>query len=156
MALLFLLIFVFIPWQVAFLGSWLIHLYTCASSKPLEPLHGGAVSNLYSPSSEFSMRLAGREFNQEGDSKTEEVEKRVRSQKYCRTNNYHHNTHILLLMMWLLPLAAPVLAVWVKTLLTAGFTTPFSGDHFFPNVAPFLILTDFASWTAEPLFKKHR
>ena len=32
MALVFLVIFILVPWQVAFLGSWLIHFYTCASS----------------------------------------------------------------------------------------------------------------------------
>ncbi|KAJ3555841.1 hypothetical protein NM688_g2357 [Phlebia brevispora] len=41
----------------------------------------------------------------------------------------HKHQHLLLLMTWLLPLAAPVLAVWVRTLYTAGLTTPFDGDH---------------------------
>ncbi len=50
-------------------------------------------------------------------------------------------------MTWLLPLAAPVLAVWVRTLLTAGITTPFDGDHNVFNVLPFLILVD-PGWTS--------
>ena len=45
-------------------------------------------------------------------------------------------------MTWLLPLAAPVLAVWVRTLFTAGFTTPFNGDHNVLYVIPFLVLVD--------------
>lgn len=52
------------------------------------------------------------------------------------------NEHLLLLMTWLLPLAAPVLAVWVRTLMTAGYTTPFDGDHNVLYVAPFLILVE--------------
>jgi len=56
----------------------------------------------------------------------------------------------------LLPLTAPVLAVWVRTLLTAGLTTPFDGDHNFLGVLPFLVLTDFASWTPGRLFERPR
>jgi GPI inositol-deacylase len=64
--------------------------------------------------------------------------------------------HILLLMTWLLPLTAPALAVWVRTTLTAGFTPPLDGDQVFLNVAPFLILVDFASWTATPPLGSHK
>jgi len=71
-------------------------------------------------------------------------------------DDHHHNKHLLLLMTWLLPLVVPTLAVWVRTLATAGLTTPFDGDHFFPKVAPFLVLVDFASWTTGPLFEKQR
>lgn len=53
--------------------------------------------------------------------------------------------HLLLLMTWLLPLTAPVLAVWVRTLFTAGLTTPFDGDHNVLNVLPYLVLVD-SSW----------
>jgi GPI inositol-deacylase len=73
-----------------------------------------------------------------------------------RTHNYNHNVHLLLLLTWLLPLVAPVLAVWVRTLITAGFTTPFDGDHNFLKAAPFLILVDFASWNSEPLFERRK
>jgi GPI inositol-deacylase len=57
-------------------------------------------------------------------------------------NVHNEREHLLLLMTWLLPLAAPILAVWVRTLLTAGFTTPFDGDHNFLHVLPFLVLSD--------------
>ncbi|GAW00800.1 PGAP1-domain-containing protein [Lentinula edodes] len=53
-------------------------------------------------------------------------------------------------------ITAPVLVVWVRTLVTAGLSTPFDGDHFFLNVAPFMILVDYASWTSNPLLQKHR
>ncbi|KXN89443.1 hypothetical protein AN958_05605 [Leucoagaricus sp. SymC.cos] len=59
-------------------------------------------------------------------------------------------------MTWLLPLVAPVLAVWVKTLITAGLTTPFDGDHFFLSVTPFLVLVDFSSWSAAPIFIRQK
>ena len=59
-------------------------------------------------------------------------------------------------MIWLLPFTAPVLAVWVRTLITAGLTTPFDGDHNFLAVVPFLVLTDFASWTPGRLFERPR
>ena len=57
-------------------------------------------------------------------------------------NQLHARAHLLLLMTWLLPLAAPVLAVWVRTLYTAGITTPFDGDHNVLNVLPYLVLVD--------------
>lgn len=74
-------------------------------------------------------------------------------QQDVRVANYHHCQLLLLLMTWLLPIVAPVLAVWVRTLYTAGFTTPFDGDHNFLSVLPFLILTDYASWMPGPLFQ---
>lgn len=61
------------------------------------------------------------------------------------TQTYHENTHLLLLITWLLPLSMPVLAVWVRTLMTAGYTAPFNGDHNVFKVAPFLVLVEFAS-----------
>jgi len=63
--------------------------------------------------------------------------------------------YVLLLMTWLLPLAAPVLVVWVRTLAQVGLTTPFDGDHFVLSVAPFLACVDFASWTSLPIFEKN-
>ncbi|KAG2349885.1 hypothetical protein BDR05DRAFT_871307 [Suillus weaverae] len=54
-------------------------------------------------------------------------------------------------MTWLLPLSVPVLAVWVRTLMTAGYTAPFNGDHNFFKVAPFLVLVDLTSRRKRPL-----
>jgi ABC-type transport system involved in cytochrome c biogenesis permease component len=60
----------------------------------------------------------------------------------------------LLLLFWLLPLVAPVLAVWVGTLATAGLTTPFDGDHDVFAVASFLLFVDFVSNFVTPLFDR--
>lgn len=50
------------------------------------------------------------------------------------------NFHILLLLTWLLPFAAPILVVWVRTLQTAGYTVPFDGDHNVLAILPWLLL----------------
>lgn len=60
-------------------------------------------------------------------------------------DEHNHNLLLLLWMTWLLPLVAPVLAVWVRTLITAGIAVPFESDHNFLNVAPFVILVEFLS-----------
>ncbi|KAL1664296.1 PGAP1-like protein-domain-containing protein [Schizophyllum commune] len=140
MGLVFILITFFVPWQVAYLGCWLIHLYTCATSQPLP-------ARATSPALE-TIALAPRD---EDDHTRAEQQQRKDD-----FNRHNHSMHILLLMTWLLPLSAPVLVVWVRTLATAGLTTPFDGDHFFGNVAPFLVLVDFASWTRNPLLPPHR
>ena len=157
MLLIFLLIVLFIPWQVAFLGCWMIHLYTCAS-RPRSRPYPGSTPSLASTPSEASIPLMRRESGADGDTEQDQREELEHNPhfQHTRTNHEHHSMHILLLMTWLLPFVAPVLAVWVRTLVTAGLTTPFSGDHFFPNVAPFLILVDFASWTNGPLFEQQK
>ncbi|KZP13457.1 PGAP1-domain-containing protein [Athelia psychrophila] len=117
--IIFLLIFLFLPWQIAFLGCWIIHLYTCATSQP----EGEGTDR-----ADFVT----------GDSLP----------AYMRpysVNEHNHNMLLLLWMTWLLPLVAPVLAVWVRTLITAGLTVPFEGDHNFLNVAPFIVFVEFLS-----------
>lgn len=120
-------VFLFIPWQVTYLGCWLLHLYTCASSMQTLKLQG-----------------------------TGRVGPGTMDAREVKQNNLNYNLHLLLLMTWLLPLTAPVLAVWVRTLLTAGYTTPFDGDHNFLAVLPFLILADFSSWAPGKLFDTTR
>lgn len=144
MGILFLSIFLLIPWQVAFLGAWMIHLHTCALS-PLE-------NHPPPPAEDAAIPLVPSN-GSTGDTPSYSHRKPSLREKI---NNDRHNWHLLLFMTWLLPIAAPVLAVWVRTLATAGYTTPFDGDHNFLIVAPFLILVDFASWTSGPLFIKHR
>ncbi|KAJ8085833.1 GPI inositol deacylase [Marasmius tenuissimus] len=131
MGLLFVLIFFFIPWQVAYSCCWIIHLNTCA----LTPT---AIDN------DDSIPLLIRDENEDEDA-IRQQRSTMLQQKLNRENNKNLNSHMLLFMTWVLPLAAPVLVVWVRTLVTAGLTTPFDGDHFFLNVAPFLIVVDFAS-----------
>ncbi|TFK25932.1 GPI-inositol-deacylase [Coprinopsis marcescibilis] len=137
MGVLLLAILLFIPWQVAFLGCWVYHFHTCA-------VHGQPME------SENPPRRSNDNYSMNGDAR--EKPDKTEISKIERQNNQNLNMHILLLMTWLLPLVAPTLAVWVRTLITAGFTTAFDGDHNFLNVAPFLILVDFASWTQTRLF----
>jgi len=149
------MIFLLVPWQVAYLGCWMLHLYTCSSGlqrqKSLSRSKHDIVAlvqmkNAPDTTSGISQTLPGRPPS--GST--------ARATLNQRDNNLNHNLHLLLLMTWLLPLTAPVLAVWVRTLLTAGFTTPFDGDHNFIAVLPFLILTDYASWTPGNLFERPR
>lgn len=159
MCFVFLVIFLFVPWQVAFLGSWIIHLYTCALSTS-----DSSSSSTLAPATELSSYypVAQREPDEHSRSASEpqvtvnEEPDRPKSSQDVKDNNRNHSMHLLLLMTWLLPLAAPVLVVWVRTLAMAGLTTPFDGDHFFLNVAPFLVLVDFASWTTGPIFERQR
>ncbi|KIY73861.1 PGAP1-domain-containing protein [Cylindrobasidium torrendii FP15055 ss-10] len=128
-------VFLFIPWQVAFLGCWAVHFMTCACS-----------TNAPTP------RLVELH-----SADGEEMRTTAHPLPAPSTLEYNCNIHILLLLTWLLPISAPVLVVWVRTLATAGLTTPFDGDHFVLNVAPFLILVDFISHSGvEALFRKHR
>ncbi|KAG8926459.1 GPI inositol deacylase [Tulasnella sp. 418] len=60
-------------------------------------------------------------------------------------SSHHLNLHILLLQTFLLPLHATVLAVWIRTLATAGYTTPFDGDHNIFMVGFWLLVVDAAS-----------
>lgn len=136
-------IFLFVPWQVAYVGCWVLHLYTCASSiQQLSILEQQTDAvPLVDRSRRHDMELQGNRPSDIRDTKRD---------------NLNHNLHLLLLMTWLLPLTAPVLAVWVRTLLTAGYTTPFDGDHNFLAVLPFLVLTDYASWVQGKLFDRAR
>ncbi|TFK43831.1 GPI-inositol-deacylase [Crucibulum laeve] len=151
MGLIFLAIFLFIPWQVAFLGCWLYHVHTCASTMQQDS----------QGSSSTDIPLLSRADDAEPDDLRSDapVPDRILEQKpwqeqETKRNNLNHNMHLLLFMTWLLPLVAPVLAVWVKTLVTAGLTTPFDGDHVFLNVIPFLVLVDFTSWNSGVLFER--
>ncbi|OBZ70020.1 GPI inositol-deacylase [Grifola frondosa] len=131
-----LLIFVLVPWQVAFLGCWIFHFYTCATS-----IAALAVSSQQSSPTPVPLAaLASRDSN----SSPERTSKPPPTSRATLADYANANMHLLLFMTWLLPLAAPVLAVWVRTLATAGFTTPFDGDHNFLYVAPFLVLVEFA------------
>jgi glycosylphosphatidylinositol deacylase len=139
MAAIFLLVFLFVPWQVAYLCCWIIHLYTCATTRvqsTAAPSSSPEAVPLVTISSSTTSRLDEGAHTNPGN--------RPAASHYAHTA-YNYNTHILLWMTWLLPLAAPVLVVWARTLITAGLTTPFDGDHFFLNVAPFAVLVEFAS-----------
>ncbi|KAI0775903.1 GPI-inositol-deacylase [Trametes elegans] len=140
MAFVFLVIFVLVPWQVAFLGCWLIHFYTCASSlahlsltRPQRTAGEEAIQLVPYPQPEPNTAHSDRADDERraGEEATRLLAQRI---------NAH--LHLLLFLTWLLPLAAPVLAVWVRTLATAGLTTPFDGEHNFLYAAPFLVLVE--------------
>ncbi|TFY70018.1 hypothetical protein EVG20_g2909 [Dentipellis fragilis] len=130
------LVFFFVPWQVAFLACWILHISTCArrASFLTRVLTPCATPGLGSPTSPSLPRKP--------------------SALQLAADVHHHNEHILLLMTWLLPLVAPVLAVWVRTLAASGLTTPFDGDHSVLTIAPYLVLIDYASWTRGPLLPR--
>lgn len=135
MALILLVVFLLVPWQVAFLGCWAVHLTTCASNTRPQPRTE-------------EVPLTDQSTERETGKRTIEL---------SREADFNCNFHLLVFMTWLLPLAAPVLVVWIRTLVTAGFTTPFDGDHFVLNVAPFLVLVEANSRIASThLFRKTR
>ncbi|KAF7294377.1 GPI inositol-deacylase [Mycena chlorophos] len=146
MALILLIIFLFVPWQVAFLGCWAIHLHNCASSQ-------AHIKHFASIPDTVAIPL----LRQDGEPTHQRQSSRAPAPLPAYiVNNHNHSMHMLLLMTWLLPLAAPVLVVWVRTLAGAGLTTPFDGDHFVFSAAPFLVLVDFASWIGGPVFEMQR
>jgi len=126
------LVAVIVPWQVAFLGCWVVHFMTCAMYIAPAPADATTPPRSLSPSRNSPALLQAPR---------------------------HDADHVLLLLTWLLPLAAPVLAVWVRTLATAGpiaLGTVGQGDHSFLSVAPYLILVECASWTREPLLLRNK
>ncbi|KAF9006681.1 PGAP1-like protein-domain-containing protein [Cyathus striatus] len=155
MSIILLLVFLLIPWQVAFLGCWLLQLSTCAQAG-----RSGSVG-VVTTESTGAVPLIPRTSEDEyigmvdmGVVRSSASLPEADYRQQLKADNLNHNMHLLLFMSWLLPLAAPVLAVWVRTLLTAGLTSPFNGDHNFMKVAPFLVFTDFASWTSDELFER--
>ena len=140
----FLLIFFFVPWQVAFLGSYLIIFYTTVSSS-CSPLSWGRMISHKSKNSSFSAHPPSPSPPPLPPSRSSS---HARSESHLSNQILNHTflTYFLLLETLLLPLSAPVLAVWVRTLSTAGYTTPFDGDHNFLYVAPWLLVADWA-WT---------
>ncbi|KAI0638526.1 GPI-inositol-deacylase [Trametes polyzona] len=146
MGVIFLVIFILVPWQVAFLGCWLIHFYTCAASLvemsrlPAQSSPAAeAVPLVVFPEGETPDETPTPATTESRNSEPRTPASDARSSLAQQTNAH---LHVLLFMTWLLPLVAPVLAVWVRTLATAGLTTPFDGDHNFLYVAPFLVLVE--------------
>lgn len=135
LALLCLLVFLFVPWQVAFMGCWIAQLFTCSAMQ----------ADSWRMLGYSSLRLQRTSLQQSHPS-ADNAGSELRSQQKIDPNEFF-NLHLLLLMTWLLPFVAPVLVVWVRTLYVAGLTTPFDSDHFFINVAPFLVVVDYMSIT---------
>ncbi|KAI6040448.1 PGAP1-like protein-domain-containing protein [Pisolithus marmoratus] len=153
MVLLLLFIFLFVPWQVAFLGCWIIQLLNCAAHPQDGCTLGRTPIAVDTPVEAIPLRIqhedgGPKEPAEDGVAELLSVIGASRaSMSSARKSTYpyalHQNTHILLFLTWLLPLTAPVLAVWVRTLLTAGYTIPFNGDHNVIKVLPILWLVDY-------------
>jgi len=136
----FLLVFFFVPWQVAFLGSYLIIFHTTVSSSCSALSWRGRIS--HKPKDSSFSALPSPPFPPSRSNS------RTRSESNLNNQIYNHTflTYFLLLKTLILPLFAPVLAVWVRTLSTAGYTTQFDGDHNFLYVVPWLLVVDW-TWT---------
>ena len=143
-SVIFLLVFLFIPWQVAFLGSYLILFHATVSSY-CSPLSWGRRVSHKSKDSSLSAHPPSPSSPPLPPSRSNS---RTRSESHPSNQIHNHTvlTYFLLLKTLLLPLSAPVLAVWVRTLSMAGYTTRFDGDHNFLYVAPWLLVADWA-WT---------
>ncbi|KAG8771479.1 GPI inositol deacylase [Ceratobasidium sp. 428] len=90
------LVIVFVPYQVAYLVAFILHLWSCSVMKT-------------------QLKRQSRDIN--------------------LAPLHAQASHLLLLLFWLLPLIVPVLIVWARTLINAGITTPFDGDHNILNIA---------------------
>ena len=151
------LIFFFVPWQAVYFSCFLLYLDTCASSQR-------ELASIIQRSRIVAVPLVQFTNLRENDEVTDfrtpyhrsSLERHSSGLHELKRDNVNHNLHFLLLMTWLLPFTAPVLAVWLRTLLTAGLTKPFDGDHNFLAVIPFLVLTDFSSWTPGRLLERPR
>lgn len=153
MLLLLTLIVVFIPWQVAFLCAWVYHFYTCmAGAASLR-----AASKHRLKDSAAGIPLMSRTNSSAPPSPTPASPTTPMSPSgpgWLDALVLRHNMdkHVLLLMTWLLPIAAPVLAVWVRTLAGSGLQAVWgagsgwgwSSDRNVLIVAPWLVLVEWA------------
>ncbi|TFK66578.1 PGAP1-domain-containing protein [Pluteus cervinus] len=157
MCFLLLLVFFFVPWQAVFMGCWAVQLWTCASTLYRLPIPGTTPTpGATSPS---MGRNSNDETRERDDSKSNgrpssPGQKKPQDWRFLAMDDANQNMHILFLMTLLIPFAVPALVVWVRTLITAGITTPFGGDHSIFKALPFLIYVDFTRWTAGPVLER--
>ncbi|KAH9948731.1 GPI-inositol-deacylase [Amylocystis lapponica] len=136
MGLVFALIFLLVPWQVAFLGCWIYHFYTCAAGVYIPSLPPSV-----SPSIPLIMRRSPTPSSPRSSSPPS-VPPSPPPGVSSPPSTHNQNSHLLLLLTLLLPLAAPVLAVWVRTLISAGPGAPWGADHNVLCVAPALLFVE--------------
>jgi glycosylphosphatidylinositol deacylase len=125
-----------VPYQVAFLATFFLHI--ASASTPRVP----------PPTSNSYVRLTDRSRSPARSvrSRSPSISPSLATLKLHQgATRLAQDEHLLLLLLWLLPFAAPVLAVWVRTLQTAGFTIPFDGDHNILSVLPWLLLGEAAA-----------
>jgi glycosylphosphatidylinositol deacylase len=148
------LVALFVPWQVAFLGCWLVHLQNTAvrlraSGASFPPKSAGRATPEAVPLSAFDSSADGDETPPPTPLTT------AARPTPAASSDPHAHAHVLLLLTWLLPLAAPVLAVWARTLATAGVGAPFGADHEVLAAAPYLLLVDAAFWVPGALLPRN-
>lgn len=68
----------------------------------------------------------------------------------------YQREHTMLLYFLLLPLHLPAIAVWIRTMVTAGITAPFDGDHNLFMIVPFLLFANFAATNSSDLLVGER
>lgn len=124
----------FVPWQSVFFVAWVVQLYACATSSREHPSHDSTSS------APVAIPLLHR--NGEDDADNSQEMETSRPTPFIEPSNYYDDELLLLFMTWLLPFSLPVIVVWIKTLITAGITAPFAGDHNPLHVLPFLLLLE--------------
>ncbi|KAG8884777.1 GPI inositol deacylase [Tulasnella sp. 331] len=160
-----------IPYQVAFVATWLILLWTCATASAPSAVSESERSTgdasdlvmdtthiplLSDPSkSDLQSRSRSRsssptEVPDEGVPQASSPSRPTSSSARAHVDTTNLAKHILLLQTLLVPLKAPILAVWIRTLASAGYTTPFDGDHNILMVLPWLgmmeVVTEGTPW----------
>ncbi|KAG9317789.1 hypothetical protein JVU11DRAFT_2010 [Chiua virens] len=143
MAVVFGLTFLYMPWQVVFVGCWVAQLLNCNATSRAKPYPGSVPTLASTPTELTPVPGEGEEPFEKEDSPTEHSSRSSQVLKPTFVNVHNQNKHILLLMTWLLPHVAPLLAAWVRTVQTAGYMTPFNGSY--SNVLyvlPWLVLVN--------------
>ena len=130
------LVWTLVPYQVAFLATFFLHIASASTPKVPPP-----TSNSYARLTARS-RSPTRSARSRSPSASPSLATLKRHQDATRLAQ---DEHLLLLLLWLLPFTAPVLAVWVRTMQTAGFMVPFEGDHNILSVLPWLLLGEAAA-----------
>lgn len=150
-----------IPYQVAFVTTWLILLWTCASapaqltvaepesssSGVKEPFMDTLDIPLLPNAPDANLRSRSRsnsptEVSSQGVPRADSSFRSSSPSARASLDASNLAKHVLLLQTLLVPLKAPVLAVWIRTLASAGYTTPFDGDHNILMVLPWLGLME--------------
>ncbi|KAG8923767.1 GPI inositol deacylase [Tulasnella sp. 417] len=148
-----LLVATVIPHQVAFVISWLMILWTSATGQKSvamsnEPVSAPSnrqdlstrdtlepaipLSSIRAPSPSPARRRSSPEPRTLKPSLVEFAESPPPTDDGPTpplSNAFALVQHVVLLQAFLFPTQGAVLAVWIRTLVTAGFTTPFDGDH---------------------------
>ena len=130
------LVWTLVPYQVAFLATFILHMASTSTPNSSPP-----ASNSY-----IRLKDRSRSPTRTAGSRSPSASPSLATLKLHQdVTRIAQDEHLLLLLLWLLPFAAPVLAVWVRTLQTAGVTVPFDGDHNILNVLPWLLLGEAAA-----------